>query len=118
MRSACWSVRICDVNSALVYSVYRLLFRVFLVVLSFALPFVLPACVGVVFEEPVGVRVGVFLFSLSATFASVFGSSCSNVLWANWVQSCLSVSPRLGFLSSFCSSFLSCWRLFSILVII
>ena len=61
-------------------------------------------------------RVGVFLFSLSATLASVFSSS-SNVLWANRVQSCLSVSPRLGFLSSFCSLFLSCWRLFSILVI-
>ena len=69
------------------------------------------------FEEPVGVRVGVFLFSLSVTLATVFSSSCSNVLWANRVQSCLSVSPRLGFLSLFCSAFLSCWRLFSILVI-
>ena len=59
-------------------------------------------------------RVGVFPFSLSATLASVVGSSCSNVLWTNRVQSCLSVSPRLG---SFCSSFLSCWTLFSILVI-
>ena len=64
------------------------------------------------FEEPVGV----FPFSLSATLASVVGSSCSNVLWTNRVQSCLSVSPRLGFLGLFCSSFLSCWRLFSILV--
>ena len=44
-----YAVCICDVHSALVYSVYRLLFGVFLVVLSFALPFVLPACVGVVF---------------------------------------------------------------------
>ena len=61
-------------------------------------------------------RVGVFPFSLSATLASVAGSSCSNVLWANRVQSCLSVSLRLWFLGSFCSSFLSCWRLFSILV--
>ena len=94
-----YTVCICDVHSALVYSVYRLLFGVFLVVLSFALPFVLPACVSVVFEEPVGVRVGVFLFSLSVTLASVLGSSCSSVLWANRVQSCLSVSPRLGFLS-------------------
>ena len=51
------------------------------------------------------------------TLASVFGSSCSNVLWVNRVQSCLSMSPRLGFLSLFCSAFLSCWRLFSILVI-
>ena len=61
-------------------------------------------------------RLGVFSFSLSATLASVAGSSCSNVLWTNRVQSCLSVSPKLGFLGSFCSSFLSCWRLFSILV--
>ena len=91
-----YAVYICDVHSALVYSVYRLLFGVFLVVLSFAFPFVLPTCVGVVFEEPVGVRVRVFLFSLSATLASVVGSGCSNVLWANRVQRCLSVSPRLG----------------------
>ena len=39
-----YTVCICDVPSALVYSVYRLLFGVFLVVLSFARP-----VVGVVF---------------------------------------------------------------------
>ena len=81
------------------------------------LPLFFPPVLVCSFEEPVGVRVGVFLFSLSATLASVFGSSCSNVLWANRVQRCLSMSPRLGFLSLFCGSFLTCWRLFSILVI-
>ena len=79
-----YTVCICDVHSALVYSVYWLLFGVFLVVLSFALPFVVPLLVWS-FEEPVGVRVGVCLFSLSVTLASVFSSSCSNVMQANRV---------------------------------
>ena len=106
---------ICDVPSALVCLLVTL--RSIPSCFFCALPYVLPACVGVVFEEPVGVRVGVSLFSLSATLASVFSSRCCNVLWTNRVQSCLSVSARLGFLSSFCSSFLSCWRWLSILVI-
>ena len=68
-----YSVCTCDVHSALVYSVYRLLFRVFLVVLSFALPFVLPACVGVVFCGACWGEVGVFPFSLSETLHGLSG---------------------------------------------
>lgn len=51
------------------------------------------------FRELAGVSVGVLLFSLLATLALVLCSNSSSVLWVNSVHSCLSVSPKLGFLN-------------------